>query len=101
MTDLELTPKEFAALLERLGDQSGAPDTYSDGRIGRYCIGIHPVMFFVNGHKWEHYKLQALLAKLSSGWKDTLTEPTLVKLRALLAADDPPPPAVASEITGA
>lgn len=86
MTDLELTPKEFAALLERVGDDVVLRDCTVTK--GRYAFTIHPVTFFVNAKKWEHYKLQALVARLSSGWKDTLTEPTLMKLRAMLTPVD-------------
>lgn len=86
MTDIQLTPREYEALLERLGPD--AKDTPGDRDLYLYHVHLHPVTFWVNAEKWERHKLHALLAKLSSGWKDTLTEPTLQKLRALLA--EPP-----------
>lgn len=85
MTDLELTPKEFDGLLERLGPshQEWARQPMSGGR---FEIRLSPICFWVDHDDYEHHQLRTLLHHFSSKWKDVLTEPTLVKLRALLAA---------------
>lgn len=83
--DLELTPKEFDGLLERLGPEHQASAQHP--RLsGRYEILLMPICFCVDQQDYQRHQLQGLLAKFSSGWKDVLSEPTLVKLRAILAA---------------
>ena len=85
LTDVELTPKEFDGLLERLGpDQQTLAQIMRPGN--RYEILLAPIVFHVDQQDYQRHRLQALVAKFSSGWKDVLTEPTLVKLRAILAA---------------
>ena len=83
--EIELTPKEFDGLLERLGsvhqDAACVPM-----RGNQYEIRLSPIRFYVDQQDYQRHQLQGLLAKFSSGWKDVLSEPTLVKLRAILAA---------------
>lgn len=87
MTEVELSPKEFEALLERVGpDQQKQAATLMPA--GRYRFTLDPVTFWVDQKKVERHRLQALVARLMSGWKDTLTEPTLQKLRAILAVEE-------------
>ena len=87
LTPLELTPKEFLGLLERLGPDHQERARHT--RSGSYEIWLSPIRFYVERHAYERHQLQGLLAKFASGWKDVLTEGTLIKLRALLAAAPP------------
>ena len=86
MTDLPLTPKEFDGLFERLGPTHQARARTLTHDLSRYEIELSPITFFVDRCAYERHLLQALVAHFSSKWKDVLTEPTLVTLRALLAA---------------
>ena len=89
MMDLELTPEEFDGLWERL--PASRDDATQGRRVGtRYEIRLEPICFWVDQDDYERHQLRRLLHRFSSGWKGVLTEPTLVKLRALLAAPRPP-----------
>ena len=85
ITNVELTPKEFDGLLERLGPEHQASAQHP--RLsGRYEILLMPICFCVDQQDYQRHQLQVLVAKFSSGWKNVLSEATLVKLRAALAA---------------
>ena len=79
---IRLSAVEFAGLAERV------PVTVGINIVdGTYQIALEPIRFWLPKAEWERHLLKILFAKFSTGWKDVLTEPTLVKLRALL---DPP-----------
>ena len=80
---IRLSAVEMAALVERFATTALPCD-------GDYYVhDVFPVRFWVPRREWEAHKLRALLHACESKWKDVLTEPTLVKLRALL---NPPAP---------
>jgi len=78
---IRLSAVEFAGLAERVP----AHAIVAEGAF--YHIALEPIRFWLPKAEWERHLLKILFAKFSTGWKDVLTEPTLVKLRALL---DPP-----------
>jgi len=76
---IRLSAVEMASLMERLGltvlltsDEYGFWDVF-------------PVRFWVSSREWQEHNLRIILHNCQAKWKDVLTEPTLVKLRALLA----------------
>ena len=72
MIEIELTVEEFAKLSDRLSHEA----IQSGG--ARYTMIVEPVLFWTDKIEWDNYRLEALVARITSGqWQGLLLQATV------------------------